>query len=668
MYETLLQPISVLAGIGTALEKRLATRGVFCLGDLLLHLPRCYVDDRISISMSEFQEGVEARTQARVMDVEARGFGKKRQTLLHLADESGNRLQLLFFHSQFLLRDARLKPGHWLSVRGIPEWRQGVWQMLHPQWIPKELYRGSWQAEYSMLAGLGNQRLRGLISKAIELLPVETKTPLDICLKKYPSLKNAMLLLHKPSEEGPASSDMKLAFERLQLEELLSYLFLMLQKRKKAQVAAPPFLVGALVQRFVQSLPYPLTTAQQHVWTEIQDDLGSGRRMHRLLQGDVGSGKTWVAALCMLAACENDFQSAIMAPTEVLAAQHVHSLNELFQPMGIEVHLLYGGMRAGVRRDVLEGLANGNIKVVVGTHALISEDVRFAKLGLAVVDEQHRFGVRQRWELSERGDSVHLLAMTATPIPRSLALALYGDMDLSLMQGMPPGRKQVKTSVISSKSLAKLAKGMQRILEGQGRIYWIVPRIDEDDDGISVEQRSKVLKKKFPMAGVQALHGRMSGNEKQGILEAFTGGSCKMLVSTTVVEVGVDVAEANLIVIEQADRYGLAQLHQLRGRVGRDARQGYCVLLPGDSASETSIQRLKNMCSMHNGLDLAELDLKLRGAGDAAGTRQSGEAEFRLLDPGRDAALIRHWHKHLPLFQPNEDMIRFWRLASEGVD
>lgn len=668
MYETLLQPVSVLAGVGIALEKRLATRGVFCLGDLLLHLPKCYVDDRTSISINEFQEGVEARTQARVMDVETRGFGKKRQILLHLADDDGDRLELLFFHSQFLLRDARVKPGRWLSVRGIPERRQGLWQILHPQWIPKELYRGCWQAEYSVLAGLGSKRLQGLISKAIERLPVESNVHLDDFLKSYPSLKDALLLLHNPLEEGPDSPDMKLAFERIQLEELLSYLFLMLQKKKKAQVAAQPLLAGALVKRFISSLPYPLTLAQKQVWKEIQGDLGSGRRMHRLLQGDVGAGKTWVAALCILAACENGFQSAIMAPTEVLAAQHKHSLSELFLPLGIEVHLLHGGMRVGARRSVLKGLASGSIKVVVGTHALISEDVRFVRLGLAVIDEQHRFGVRQRWELSERGEFVHLLAMTATPIPRSLALALYGDMDLSLMKGMPPGRKPVKTSVISSKSLARLAEGMQRILAGQGRIYWIVPRINEDDDGVSVEQRSKVLEKKFPEAGVQALHGRMSGKEKQEILQTFAGGRCKILVSTTVVEVGVNVVEANLIIIEQADHYGLAQLHQLRGRVGRDTRQGYCVLLLADDASEASAQRLKNMCSMHNGLELAELDLKLRGAGDAAGTRQSGEAAFRLLDPGRDAALIRHWHKHLPAFQPSDTMLRFWRLSSEGVD
>ncbi len=664
----MLQPVSMLPGIGPALERRLAARGILRLGDLLLHLPKAYVDDRVIIPVSRFQEGVEVRTAARVTDLEARGSGRRQQILVHLADENGDRLQLLFFHSRFLLRDARLKPGRWLAIRGTPRFGRGVWQMLHPHWMPIELHQRGWRARYAALAGLGDRRLHGLIQKAMQCLPAEAGSPLDPCLSSHPRLRDALQALHQPLDEGPSGTAMRLAFERLQLEELLPYLHLIRQKKRNARVPARPLPAGSLVQRFIRSLPYPLTPAQEEVWLEIQKDLASGYRMHRLLQGDVGSGKTWIAALCMLAASENGIQSAMMAPTEVLAAQHAESLNGLFRPLGIKVHLLHGGMSASARKRILDGLSTGGIKVVVGTHALISRDVRFTSLGLAVVDEQHRFGVRQRWELSERGESVHLLAMTATPIPRSLALALYGDMDLSLMRGLPPGRKPVKTSVISPRAIAKLADGMQRILDRQGRIYWIVPRIDEDEDGVSVEQRSKFLERKFPQAGVCALHGRMSGREKKQVLQAFAGGKCRILVSTTVVEVGVDVPEANLIVIEQADRYGLAQLHQLRGRVGRNTSQGYCVLLPSEAASQAAVQRLKIMCSMHDGLSLAELDLKLRGSGDAVGTRQSGDAGFRLLDLARDAELIRHWYKHLPCFQPTDAMLRFWRWSSEGVD
>jgi ATP-dependent DNA helicase RecG len=323
-------------------------------------------------------------------------------------------------------------------------------------------------------------------------------------------------------------------------------------------------------------------------------------------------------------------------------------------------------------RAVRDALANGELDLVLGTHALVQEDVRFARLGLAIIDEQHRFGVRQRWGLTEKkaeqGGAVHLLAMTATPIPRSLALALYGDMDLSLMRGMPPGRKPVQTRVIASNRMKALAEGMQRILDDGGRIYWIVPRIDEDEDGVSVDQRVELLKGYFPDAAVSGLHGRMKSAAKAAVLDAFTSGDCRILVSTTVVEVGMNVLQARLMIIEQAELYGLAQLHQLRGRVGRAGDQGYCMLIAGDDASPPALQRLKQMVDSHDGLELAELDLALRGGGDAIGTRQSGEAGFRLLDLASDAALIRRWHEKTPQFIADEAMLRFWRPAAESVD
>jgi len=666
LYSYLLRPVSTVQGVGPALEHRLASRDICCLGDLLLHLPKSYIDDRVTVGIHGLREGLEARTRARVMDVEGSGSGRRRQVLVHLVDDHGDRLILRFFHSGFLLRDARLRPGRLLSIRGIPERRGDVWQMIHPQWVPDELHQGGWQTGYSSLAGIGSQRIGGMINHILQSLPTLAKSPLDSLLPGYPHLKEALTLLHQPLLTNPHSREMKRASERLQIEELLVYLHLMIKRKEMAQIPAARFVPGTATALFIESLPYHLTPAQQQVWAEIRDDLASGRRMHRLLQGDVGAGKTLVAALCMLTACENGMQSAIMAPTEILALQHTETLSTFFRPLGIDVHLMHGGMPARKRKQILTGLSDGSVQVVVGTHALISRDVHFSRLGLAVVDEQHRFGVRQRWVLSERGESVHLLAMTATPIPRSLALALYGDMDLSLMRGMPPGRKPVQTTVVSSRSMSRLAEGMRRILDQQGRIYWIVPRIDDDD--VSVRQRSEDLTKQFSKAGVRALHGRLSGKEKKEALDAFDGGDCRILVSTTVVEVGVHVAEANLMIIEQADRYGLAQLHQLRGRVGRQNRQDYCVLIPSESAGKASCQRLRNLCSMHDGLDLAELDLKLRGSGDAMGTRQSGEAEFRLLDPACDAALIRYWHQRLPIFYLDDAMSRFWRHADAGVD
>jgi len=662
----MLQPVSTLPGIGSALERRLATRGVCSTGDLLLHLPKAYVDDRSTTDLRLLCDGQEVRTRARVMDVEAIGAGKRRRVLVHLEDDHGDRLSLVFFHSGYLLRDARLRPGRWLSIRGRPERRAGLWQMMHPQWLPEELHRSGWQAEYASLGGIGSARIKSLIRQIILSLSEQLKSPLDNLLASYPGLCMAVKLLHQPGLEGPDCREMKRAFERLQIEELFTYLYLMMKKRELARIPADKLVPGIRSEQFIRTLPFRLTAAQEQVWREIRDDLASGHRMHRLLQGDVGSGKTLVAALCMLTACENGDQSTLMAPTEVLAVQHAETLAAFFSPLGIKVHLICGGMPVAARRRILSGLGDGSIQVVIGTHALLSDDVRFSRLGLAVVDEQHRFGVRQRWKLSERGVAVHLLAMTATPIPRSLALALYGDMDLSLMRGMPPGRKPVKTTVLSTGGMRKILDGMRRILDQGGRIYWIVPRIDDDD--VSVQQRSEALMKRFPDAGVRALHGQLPGREKQETLAAFDGGDCRILVSTTVVEVGVHVAEANLMIIEQADRYGLAQLHQLRGRVGREDRQDYCVLISSQSTGKLARQRLDYLCSSHDGLELAELDLKLRGSGDAAGVRQSGEAGFRFLDSVRDAALIRYWHQHLPDFCPDERVLRFWRHADSGVD
>ena len=322
---------------------------------------------------------------------------------------------------------------------------------------------------------------------------------------------------------------------------------------------------------------------------------------------------------------------------------------------------------------MLSALQRGDIQLIVGTHALLSDDVVFQQLALALVDEQHRFGVRQRWALADKqheGDgAVHLLGMTATPIPRTLALALYGDMELSIMRGMPPGRKPVETRLLASAKMQPLAAGMQRILDAEGRIYWIVPRIDEDEAGLSVDQRVELLQTHFPDAHVRGLHGRMKSTDKQAALDAFSSGQCRILVSTTVVEVGVNVVQARLIVIEQAESYGLAQLHQLRGRVGRSSEQGYCILIYGDQTAEVAQKRLQQMVHTHDGLELAEADLQLRGGGDAIGTRQHGDAGFRLLHMAEDGALLRYWYDHLPDDSlTDEAMQRFWRPCAESTD
>ncbi len=671
IYPLLLQPVSHVTGIGPALEKKLQARGIVCIGDLLLQLPKTYIDDRYISDMDALQEGVEARTRGVIVSKSARGYGRRKQVSITLADRNGS-ITLQFFHSAYMMNDARLTEGRAITVRGVPERWKGRWQMLHPDWQLAEQFCPGFRPKYGSLAGLSGKRVATIMAHVLKLLPVQAESPLDAVMAaqkmfaEFPVLARSFRQIHAP--EVADLAPVQQAIARLKSEEVLVYLYLMRQKRMRADCAAVVLDSRDLPDRLLESLPFPLTEAQQGAWQDISADLASGHRMHRLLQGDVGAGKTWVAALCMARAAGQGMQAAMLAPTEVLANQHAATLSELFEPLGMEVGLLTGSCKAAARRKLTAKLGCGELQLLVGTHALLSDDVVFDRLALALVDEQHRFGVKQRWVLTEKGEGVHLLGMTATPIPRSMAMALYGDMDLSLMRGMPPGRKPVETKLLAASRMKVLAEGMQRILDQGGRIYWIVPRIDEDEDGISVDQRAELLQGYFPAADVRGLHGRMKAGEKQKALDAFSDGSCRILVSTTVVEVGVNVTSARLIVIEQAEQYGLAQLHQLRGRVGRSEEQGYCILVTGDGLSETAMQRLRLMEHSHDGLELAEADLKLRGAGDAVGTRQSGEAGFRLLDLVSDAAMIRQWYEHLPAISVDDMVQRFWRPHAESVD
>jgi len=670
MYEFFARPLTLIPGIGATLEKRLVARGVRCLGDLLLHLPKNYIDDHHIHAISQLSEGNSARICGRIVNRSARGFGRSRQVILTLADDSGQ-IALNFFHSGYMMSDARLSEGREISVRGVVERWNGHWQMSHPEWCVREAFQPGFQPVYASLAGLGGKRIHTMIRHVLAMMPATAASPLDELLgESMPTLRQALKQLHTP--DALDGDGLKQAAVRLKSEEVIVYLHLMREKKRQADCAALALRAEQQSEQLLNSFPFPLTAAQQQAWHDISTDLNSGKRMHRLLQGDVGAGKTWIAALAMAKAAGCGYQAALLAPTEVLAQQHATTLQSLFEPLGFEISLLTGSSKARARRAMLADLQSGALKLIVGTHALLSDDVLFDHLALALVDEQHRFGVRQRWALAEKQHSehepIHVLGMTATPIPRTLALSLYGDMDLSIMRGMPPGRKAVETRVIKSDKMQPLVGGMQRILGAGGRIYWIVPRIDEDEDGVSVDQRVDLLKGYFPDANVSGLHGRMKSTDKQAALAAFTTGASKILVSTTVVEVGVDVPEAHLIVIEQAEAYGLAQLHQLRGRVGRSDTQSYCILIAGEQISETAMTRLQQMVHTHDGLELAEADLRLRGGGDAVGTRQHGDAGFRLLNMAEDAPLICRWFEHLPELAPDESMQRFWRPLAEAVD
>jgi len=677
VYKSFTSPIDTIDGIGSVSAKKLNQLGYTTVGDLLFHLPKLWIDDRNITPISALIAKQEARIQGNIESRRSSGFGRKATVHITLADDTGASVQLSFFHANYMMSDARLQEGQSITVRGIAD-RWGKlgshqkWQITHPEWSSLSSFHAGWVPKYASLAGFSGKKVGLWIKKALLLISKDIQSPLDHHLSDYPKLIQALSLMHNNEHLEPDSSTMKKAFIRLQLEELLVYLQLMQQQRQQAEVPTAPLPPTNKEKSFMAALPYKLTHAQQHAWQEIGDDLLSGKRMHRLLQGDVGAGKTWVAALGMVRLATHGKQSAIMAPTEVLAHQHAVTLKELLEPQQICVALLTGSTKKRERTTMLKALAAGKIDVLVGTHALLTSDVIFKKLELAIIDEQHRFGVQQRWALSEKNDkeAVHLLAMTATPIPRSLALALYGDMHLSIMQGLPLGRKAIETRVIPEQKLPALADAIARMLKQDGRIYWIVPRIDEDEDMMSVDQRLDTLKNRFPQENILGLHGKMKPKDKQAALAAFTDGSCRILVSTTVVEVGVNVPEARVMVVEHADMYGLAQLHQLRGRVGRSDLQSYCMLIPSKQAGTTASERLNLMITCHDGLVLAESDLKHRGAGDAVGTRQSGEAGFRLIDPALDADLIRNWFDSpvIEKLKTPENMLHFWRPLADEVD
>ncbi len=634
-------------------------RGVSNVGELLMHLPRSWIDDREITPIARLKAGHTQRLQGAVLEL--RHIADR--AILSVADDSGT-LQATFFHARYLLRDARLQAGQMVTLRGeVSLWR-GQLQMTHPEWQAAAAFKPGLYACYPTLAGKGERSLRRLIQAALRSLPIHASSPLDDQING-PTLYQALHILHQPEPEHTPAQRQQ-ALWRIKQEELWVYRALLQQRQRQAEVAACVCVPGEYCEQLLRQFPAALTEAQQQAWQAIARDLQSGQRMHRLLQGDVGSGKTWLAGLAACCALQQG-QVAIMAPTAVLAKQHFDTISAWLQPLGISLALLTGSTRATQRKKTLNRLASGDLSLVIGTHALIAEDVCFQQLVLAIMDEQHRFGVRQRWALTEKGEGVHLLAMTATPIPRSLAMALYGDLQLTVMQGMPPGRKPVETRVLKPASRLALAAGMQRIMDQGGSIYWIAPRIDDDD--ASVEQRLEALRERFPDAHVLGLHGRMKAKEKQQVLDAFASGQCRLLVATTVVEVGVNIPQARLIVIERAEGYGLAQLHQLRGRVGRSIEQGYCILLPSADVGPQGMQRLAAMRDCHDGMQLAETDLRLRGAGDCIGVQQSGAAAFRVLDPEQDALLIQSCYAaEGEAAQLPAEVKAFWRPVAGTVD
>jgi ATP-dependent DNA helicase RecG len=662
-------PITTLPGVGPRVAEKLAARGLLTLQDLWLQLPRQYEDRTAITPIRLLQPGVAAQVEGRVEAVE-RGFRYRPMLRVAIGDDSHATLVLRFFHFR-AAQVAQFRPGVRVRCYGTPRPGQHGLEIVHPSYrvlddATDAALGESLDPVYPAIEGIGPASLRRLIGLALDRLPDEQA--LELLPRelrdgfRLPSLREALLTVHRPAQDADVAALLAgrhPAQRRLALEELLAHHLSLRRQRIAQQAHAAPVLQKArLAERLRKALPFALTGAQQRVFAQIRVDLAKPHPMLRLVQGDVGSGKTVVAAMAAMLAVEAGKQAALMAPTELLAEQHLNNLRGWLEPLGVRVAWLAGKVTGKARAKVLEEVASGQAQVVVGTHALMQEGVAFHDLALAIVDEQHRFGVHQRLALrdkgtvlrqaqderAEAGDAIvpHQLVMTATPIPRTLAMAAYADLDVSAIDELPPGRTPVQTVALSAERRPELVERIRKACAEDRQAYWVCTLIDDSDEVIAQAAQSTFedLSRRLPELRVGLVHGRMKAAEKQATMRAFKDGDIDLLVATTVIEVGVDVPNASLMIIENAERLGLAQLHQLRGRVGRGSAASSCVLLYQPPLSQMARQRLETMRETNDGFVIAEKDLELRGPGELLGTRQTGLASFRVADLARDADLL----------------------------
>jgi ATP-dependent DNA helicase RecG len=648
------RPVATLVGVGPRICERLARLGVETIADLLCLLPLRYEDRTQIQKLGTLRPGERALVEGRIELAEV-AFRKRRSLLCRLADGTGA-LTLRFFHfsrqqQNLLARGTRLRC--FGEVRSGPT---GL-EMIHPEYgVVSDGQReqpDTLTPVYPATEGLQQQRLRRLAEQALAALAEQPLADYlaDRLPGQWPSINEAIRGLHRP----PRGSDVAALTRRrhpwqrrVALEELIAH---RLSLRQSADAArderAYPIAAGqAVVGRLLESLPFALTPGQERAWAEIGADLDGSRPMHRLLLGDVGSGKTVVVALAMLRAAAAGHQAALMAPTELLAEQHFANFTAWLKPLEVDVTLLSGTVSGALREQTLARIATGSAEIVIGTHALFQEAVRFQRLALVVVDEQHRFGVRQRFELKrkgERGDRVpHQLVTTATPIPRTLAMTAYADLDCSVIEGVPPGRKPVQTVVLPESRRSELVERVREHCARGHQAYWVCPLIEESDalDSSAALALERELSAALPNVSVALIHGRVRSADKERIMRAFKSAEIGLLVATTVIEVGVDVPNASLMVVENSERMGLAQLHQLRGRIGRGTQASSCVLLYKPPLSDVAKQRLQVMRETTDGFVVAQKDLELRGPGEVLGTRQTGEFALRVANLIDDADLL----------------------------
>ena len=645
----------MLDGVGPSLREKLARLGVTRVWDLLFLLPLRYQDRTRVLPMGALRLGAECVVEGQVEHTEV-VLKRRRMLLVRISDGTGVVLLRFFYFSA--KQQQQLRPG--TAIRCFGEIRSAGfgYEMVHPEY---RLSFGDDEAPdasaltpvYPATEGLTQQALRKLTEQAFACVDaIPDHLPHWLCEQQhFPSLAAALRLVHWPPPEVELdllSAGLHPAQRRLAFEELLAHHLGLLQIRARVASLPAPRLraTGAIRARFLAALPFALTAAQQRVSAEIAHDLALPYPMQRLVQGDVGSGKTVVAALAALIAVEAGYQVAIMAPTELLAEQHRVNFQHWFEPLGIAVVALTGKLKSAPRRAALAALADGSAQVAVGTHALFQEGVNFAQLALVVVDEQHRFGVHQRLALREKGardgGHPHQLIMTATPIPRTLAMTAYADLDLSVIDEKPPGRQPVTTVVMPAERRAEIVARVAESARAGRQCYWVCTLVEESEalQCEAAEATYAALAAALPELRVGLVHGRQKAAEKAAAMAAFKVGEIQLLVATTVIEVGVDVPNATLMIIEDADRLGLSQLHQLRGRIGRGAGKSACVLLYQPPLSESARIRLKAMRETEDGFRIAQIDLELRGPGEVLGTRQTGMLQFRIADLTRDRALI----------------------------